>query len=41
VAWVGRAPSSALDEFWKEYFDHLPAAVAEYDRLKAQIIAEG
>ncbi|WP_198287074.1 hypothetical protein [Frankia sp. QA3] len=27
---------------WKEYFDHLSAAVAEYDRLKAQkIIAEG
>ncbi|MET9793710.1 hypothetical protein [Streptomyces canus] len=26
--------------FWEDFFDHLPDAVAEYDRLKAQIIAE-
>jgi hypothetical protein len=25
---------------WDDFFDHLPDAVAEYDRLKAQIIAE-
>jgi hypothetical protein len=26
--------------FWEEYFDHVPAAVAEYDRLKAEILAD-
>lgn len=26
--------------FWEDYFDHEPGAVAEYDRLKARIIAE-
>ncbi|MFI0716411.1 hypothetical protein ACH4SK_38620 [Streptomyces inhibens] len=26
--------------FWEDFFDHLPNAVAEYDRLKAQIVAE-
>ncbi|WP_405736328.1 hypothetical protein OG607_44620 [Streptomyces sp. NBC_01537] len=26
--------------FWEAFFDHLPDAVAEYDRLKAQITAE-
>jgi hypothetical protein len=26
--------------FWEDFFDHLPNAVAEYDRLKAQVIAE-
>ncbi|MGW0876589.1 hypothetical protein ACWD3J_39835 [Streptomyces sp. NPDC002755] len=26
--------------FWEDFFDHLPDAVAAYDRLKAQIIAE-
>ncbi|MFF2853026.1 hypothetical protein ACFVT5_43115 [Streptomyces sp. NPDC058001] len=26
--------------FWNDFFDHLPDTVAEYDRLKAQIIAE-
>lgn len=35
VAWVGRAASSPLDEFWKEHLDHLRATVAEYDRLNA------
>jgi hypothetical protein len=26
--------------FWEVYFDHVPDAVADYDRLKAHIIAE-
>ncbi|MEV8395408.1 MULTISPECIES: hypothetical protein [unclassified Streptomyces] len=26
--------------FWEDYFDHLPDAMDEYDRLKAEIIAE-
>jgi hypothetical protein len=26
--------------FWEDFFDHLPDAVAEYDRLKAQVIAQ-
>ncbi|MFE4369112.1 hypothetical protein ACFRMN_12865 [Streptomyces sp. NPDC056835] len=26
--------------FWEDYFDHLPDALDQYDRLKAQIIAE-
>ncbi|WP_405805460.1 hypothetical protein [Streptomyces sp. NBC_01187] len=24
--------------FWEDYFDHVPTAVAEYGRLKAQIV---
>jgi hypothetical protein len=26
--------------FWEDYFDHVPDAVADYDRLKAHIITE-
>ncbi|MGW2872042.1 hypothetical protein [Kitasatospora sp. NPDC001225] len=26
--------------FWEDYFDHVPGAVSDYDRLKARIIAE-
>ncbi|MEY9965938.1 hypothetical protein ABIA33_003993 [Streptacidiphilus sp. MAP12-16] len=26
--------------FWEDYFDHVPAAVAEYERLKAAILTE-
>ncbi|MER6375547.1 hypothetical protein ABT255_46125 [Streptomyces mirabilis] len=34
------APQEWQHGFWEDYFDHLPDAVAEYDRLKAQTIAE-
>ncbi|MCX4617992.1 hypothetical protein ACFZAB_31185 [Streptomyces albogriseolus] len=26
--------------FWEDYFDDMPAAVEEYDRLKAEILAD-
>ncbi|MBT1189910.1 hypothetical protein HET69_39520 [Streptomyces sp. CJ_13] len=26
--------------FWEDYFDGVPEAVAEYDRLKADILAQ-
>jgi hypothetical protein len=49
ACWTGRLDDGRLTlapsewqrpGFWEDYFDHLPAAVAEYQRLKAQIIAE-
>ncbi|MFC8256078.1 hypothetical protein [Streptomyces sp. NPDC056661] len=26
--------------FWDDYFDDMPQAVAEYDRLRAEIVAQ-
>ncbi|MFE3549055.1 hypothetical protein ACFXN2_10300 [Streptomyces kronopolitis] len=33
-------PEWQRPRFWEEYFDAVPQAVAEYDRVKAEILAE-
>ncbi|WP_406432670.1 hypothetical protein OHB00_07915 [Streptomyces sp. NBC_00631] len=39
--WLTLAPREwQRPGFWDDYFDHVPDAVAEYDRLKIRIIAE-